>query len=85
MCFNSIINETPAKLLHGRNLRTCLDLIRPDTKKTVEKKTMQSVFEMKGVIREFHNEDNVIVRDHRNHDKWIKGQGIANMLMKSQL
>lgn len=71
---HSITNETPAKLFHGRNLRTCLDLIRPDTRKTVENKIMQSVFEKKGVIREFDKEDNVIVRDYRNHDKWINGQ-----------
>nr|XP_022323016.1 uncharacterized protein K02A2.6-like [Crassostrea virginica] len=71
---HSITNETPAKLFHGRNLRTCLDLIRPDTRKTVENKIMQSVFEKKGVIREFDKEDHVIVRDYRNHDKWINGQ-----------
>ena len=70
---HSITNETP-ELFHGRNLRTCLDLIRPDTRKTVENKIMQSVFEKKGVIREFDKEDHVIVRDYRNHDKWINGQ-----------
>ena len=70
---HNITNETPAKLFHGRNLRTCLDLIRPDTRKTVENKTMQSVFEKKRVIREFDKENNVIVRDYRNRDKWING------------
>ena len=42
---HNITNETPANLFYGRNLRTCLDLIRPDTRKTVESITMQSVFE----------------------------------------
>ena len=54
-------------------MRTCLDLIRPDTRKTVENKTMQSVFEKKRVIREFDMENNAIVRDYRNRDKWING------------
>ena len=46
---------------------------------------MQSVFEKKGVIREFHNEDNVIVRDHCNHDKWINGQVKSNLRTKFRL
>ncbi|XP_062592417.1 uncharacterized protein K02A2.6-like [Saccostrea cucullata] len=71
---HSITNETPAKLFHGRNLRTCLDLIRPDTRKIVEDKTMKSAVEEKGTVREFKENDHVIVRDYRSNNKWIDGQ-----------
>ena len=40
---------------------------------------MQSVFEKKGVIRELNKEGNVIVRDYRNHDKWINGQAKSKL------
>ncbi|XP_056017099.1 uncharacterized protein K02A2.6-like [Ostrea edulis] len=67
---HSVTNETPVKLFHGRNLRTCLDLIRPDTRKIVADKTMKNAMEE----REFKENDHVIVRDYRNKDKWINGQ-----------
>lgn len=57
---HSITNETPAKLFHGRNLRTCLDLIRPDTRKTVTDKTMKNAMEERGTTktRYFKENDN---------------------------
>ena len=37
-------------------------------------KSCKVIFEKKGVIRELDKEDHVIVRDYRNHDKWINRQ-----------
>ncbi|XP_048731638.2 uncharacterized protein K02A2.6-like [Ostrea edulis] len=71
---HSVTNETPATLFHGKNLRTFLDLIRPDTRKIVADKTMKNAVEERGTIREFKENDHVIVRDYRNNDKWINGQ-----------
>ena len=40
-------NESPAKLLLGRQLRSCLDLIKPNIRDTVEKKQFESFMEPK--------------------------------------
>ena len=61
---HNITYETPVNSFHGRKLRTCLALIRPDTRKTVESITMQNVFEKRGVIRELNKKDDVIVRNY---------------------
>lgn len=41
---HSTTNETPAKLFLGRNLRTRLDLLKPDVKRTVTDSQMKVTF-----------------------------------------
>ena len=66
-------NESPAKLFLGRNLRSRLDLIKPNVKDTVEKKQFENVSGYK--LPQFNIGDNVMVRDYReNSDKWTNAQ-----------
>ncbi|MCG8032935.1 MAG: DDE-type integrase/transposase/recombinase [Candidatus Thiodiazotropha taylori] len=67
-------NETPAKLFLGRNLRTRLDLLKPDIRKSVKDSQMKTAFSSeKGRDREFKIGQSVITRDYRNKDKWVPG------------
>ena len=62
-------NESPAKLLLGRQLRSRLDLIKPNTRDTVEKKQFESFTEPKR--SQFSEGEKVMVRDYReNTNKW---------------
>ena len=62
-------NESPAKLFLGRQLRSCLDLIKPNIRDTVEKKQFQSLTEPKRP--QFNEGEKVMVRDYRdNANKW---------------
>ena len=62
-------NESPAKLLLGRQLRSRLDLIKPNTRDTVEKKQFESFTEPKR--SQFAEGEKVMVRDYRkNTNKW---------------
>ena len=62
-------NESPAKLLLGRQLRSRLDLIKPNTRDTIEKKQFESFTEPKR--SQFSEGENVMVRDYReNTNKW---------------
>ena len=56
-------NESPAKLLLGRQLRSRLDLIKPNTRDTVEKKQFESFTEPKRP--QFSEGEKVMVRDYR--------------------
>ena len=72
---HSTTNETPAKLFLGRNLRTRLDLLKPDVKKTVTDSQMKVTFSStKGKDREFKVGQSVIARDYRDKEKWIPGR-----------
>ncbi|XP_031564910.1 uncharacterized protein LOC116300226 [Actinia tenebrosa] len=66
-------NETPAKMFLGRNIRSRLDLMKPDVKSTVQQKQMKKALEKKTPIRLFDNGQPVIVRDYRGQDKWVNG------------
>ena len=62
-------NESPAKLFLGRQLRSRLDLIKPNIRDTVEKKQFQSFTEPKRP--QFNEGEKVMVRDYRdNANKW---------------
>ena len=62
-------NVSPAKLLLGRQLRSRLDLIKPNTRDTVEKKQFESFTEPKR--SQFSEGEKVMVRDYReNTNKW---------------
>ena len=71
---HSTTNETPAKLFLGRNLRTRLDLLKPDVKRTVTDSQMKVTFSSKGKDREFKVGQSVIARDYRDKEKWIPGR-----------
>ena len=62
-------NESPPKLLLGRQLRSRLDLIKPNTRDTVEKKQFEAFTEPKR--SQFSEGENVMVRDYRDH--WRSG------------
>ncbi|KAK3098183.1 hypothetical protein FSP39_016945 [Pinctada imbricata] len=66
-------NESPAKLFVGRQLRSRLDLIRPNIQGKVDRANMNSAFGKKGKpVPSFKPGDHVIVRDYRGN-KWING------------
>ena len=62
-------NESPAKLCLGGQLRSRVDLIKPNIRDTVEKKQFQSFTEPKRP--QFNEGEKVMVRDYRdNAKKW---------------
>ena len=65
--------DSPAMLLMGRGLRTRLDVISSNTRKTVENYQATSVEERRGQHREFEVGDRVAVRNYRNDQKWVPG------------
>lgn len=69
-------NESPSMLMYGRNIRTRLDIMKPDLATTVLCKQYGSKAKHCGnEIREFSEGDPVNTRDYRcNADKWTKGQ-----------
>lgn len=72
---HSITNETPAKLLMGRQLKTRLDLIKPDITRQVHDKQMKrAIKSSKENMREFEEGQAVAVRNYHGKDKWTSGQ-----------
>lgn len=69
----SLTNETPAKLFQGRNLRTCLDLIRTDTRTIMAEKSMNNAVEKKEQLVHSKRNDHVNVLNYQYNDKWING------------
>ena len=69
-------NETPSILMYGRNIRTRLDIMKPDLTSTVVSKQYSSKAKHCGnVVREFSEGDAVNVRDYRaNSEKWANGR-----------
>ena len=65
--------ETPAKLLIGRNLRTRLDLLKPDTSSRVRQKqdNMKLSRHTGSKVRMFTMGQSVMVRDYRGKIPWI--------------
>ena len=60
-------------LLLGRGLRTRLDAVRPDTRKTVERRQAISDEQKGGKDRSFSVGEKVAVRNHRDDQRWIAG------------
>ena len=65
------INElSPVQLLLGRNVKTRLDLIKPDVTREVNKKLLQS---NNRTCKSFDQNQNVWVRNYRRGPKWVRG------------
>ena len=69
----AITEESPAMLLLGRGLRTRLDAVRPDTRKTVERRHAILVEKKGGKDRSFSVGEKVAVRNYRDDQRWIAG------------
>ncbi|KAG8323166.1 hypothetical protein J6590_108572 [Homalodisca vitripennis] len=82
-------NETPAKLMFNRQLRTRLDLLRPNLSMTVSKRQDKQKEYFSGTkIRLFYPGQNVIVRDYRTRDKWVSAtviKQISNVIYEVEL
>ena len=61
---------SPAQLLLGRNVKTRLDLIKPNVTREVNKKLLQS---NNSTLRAFDHNQNVWVRNYRRGPKWVRG------------
>lgn len=68
-------NETPARLMFGRNLRTRFDLLRPSVSSAVAQKQEKQKSYCKGTNTRYLSVNQpVIVRDYRsNNNKWVEG------------
>ncbi|XP_062598505.1 uncharacterized protein LOC134259924 [Saccostrea cucullata] len=72
---HSLTNETPAKLLLGRNLRTRLDIIKPNLNDTVLSEQDQMKFSIRSNVRKFKEGEMVMARDYRKAEQsWIPGE-----------
>ena len=73
---HSTTGETPATLFMGRNLRTRLDLIKPDIRKHVLDKQTSQAKQNSAIAsntRQLFVGQAVSVRDYRGKEKWIQG------------
>ncbi|XP_033761665.1 uncharacterized protein K02A2.6-like [Pecten maximus] len=71
---HAMTNETPAKLLLGRNIRTRLDIMKPDLSARVSYRQdrMKLSRHTGETVRQFSKGQSVMVRDYRSSDrKWI--------------
>ena len=67
-------NETPARLLMGRSLRTRLDLLKPDIRRKVQEKQMDQAKERcSRPVRELEVGQTVVARDYTGPEKWKQG------------
>jgi hypothetical protein len=73
---HSVTKETPARLFMGRDLRSCLSLVRPSVKDTVMNSQMDTVFQKSRPERSryFKVGDRIIARDY-------KGKGTAVIVL----
>lgn len=73
--------ETPAKLLIGRNLRTRLDLLKPDTSSRVRQKqdNMKLSRHTGSKVRMFTMGQSVMVRDYRGKIPWIHATVMSSL------
>ena len=71
--------ESPAKMFLGRNLRSRLDLVKPDTKSTVQNSRMKMAMSDAHKFREIDLGQTVLVRDYRPtaNSKWVTGTIIS--------
>jgi transposase InsO family protein len=63
--------HSPTQLMFGRNLRTKMDLVKPDIRKTVEDKLMQNINRQ---YKSFEVGQSVMVRNYRPGSKWVQGE-----------
>lgn len=83
---HAITNETPAKLMFKRPLRSRLDLIRPNIHSEVALKQEKQILNYGGSkTRILYEGQSVIVRDYRGRNKWIEGSIIKVISIVSYL
>ena len=63
--------HSPAQLLFGRNLKSMLDLLKPNIKRVVDGKLLKNE---KGTLVYFQNGEKVMVRHYHRGPKWLKGE-----------
>jgi transposase InsO family protein len=73
--------QAPCELLMKRQLRTRLDLMRPDVGKTVERaqKRQQRAYRTSHQSKEFEEGDNVWARNYREGDKWVPASVVRRL------
>ncbi|CAC5415744.1 unnamed protein product [Mytilus coruscus] len=70
---HSTTNETPAKLMIGRDLKTRMNLLRPNIENQVQIKQKEMCDRRKIYQREFKDGQSVVVRDYSDKNKWTPG------------
>lgn len=71
---HALTGEAPAVLFMGRNLRTKLDILKPNIGKRVEEKQQdQELRPSHNPTRELPISQAVVARNYRTGDKWIPG------------
>jgi hypothetical protein len=68
---HSTTGEVPSVLFMGRRLRTRLDALKPDVRRHVVHKQMDTVEAKGGVPRQFQVGDSVAVREYLHDRKWV--------------
>ena len=63
--------HSPAQLLFGRNLKSRLDLLKPNIKRVVDGRLLKNE---KGTLVSFQNGEMVMVRHYHRGPKWLKGE-----------
>ena len=71
----SSTQETPAKLLNGREFKSRLDLIKPNTAVKIDQRQQQqkTLRDRNSVDNSFNNGDMVYIRNFRPGPRWIAG------------
>ncbi|KAJ8361913.1 hypothetical protein AAFF_G00412390 [Aldrovandia affinis] len=68
-------NQTPAMLFLGRGLRSRLDLLKPNLRRTVQDRQLkQGLSAHNGETRQFEIGQTVLARDYRGDHKWVPGE-----------
>ena len=70
---HSTTGETPAKLFLGRDLRSRLDLLKPDTKQHVNDRQMKMSVPDRNKFRELDLGQSVLAQDFRPNSKEKNG------------
>ena len=63
--------QSPAQLLFGRNLKSRLDLLKPNIKRVVDGKLLKNE---KETLVSFQNGEKVMVQHYHRGPKWLKGE-----------
>ena len=66
---HAVTGEAPADLMLGRKLRSRLEMIRPDLRKKVE----DNIKPPSKKLRDFEDDQNVMVRNYMSGPKWVHG------------
>ena len=69
-----VINQTPAEMFIGRNIRTRIDLIKPHLTSGVNSNPHKNNL----ALRTLSQNDHVIVRRYGSNEKWPHGKNCRN-------